>query len=651
MTDAGGRQLYQRAVAAYAEQRYADALAMFELLPQTPIVAYDAATCKKALGRTKEALDDYGRMLRARVKDPQLREAVTGNFIGCSTMLVKQHADSTRYAEAIELNRKCLELLPSNPVLLYNMGHLYKCTGKRDEALSYLERSIDGNPLYFDAYIEEINIHNDTGRIQKAIEVMYRALEVMPDDARLYNELGVALCRMGKVKEGFDAYQRGIDSPRCDKVCAGKIYTNVGNAYSHIGDIPRSLENSKKAYEVDPTNTTAMQNYLMNMLYLPDVPFTDTLAHHFRVATLFSKATMIKGARPYCSVEGVARNEVIRIGYVGGDFFGEHPMTYFLPPLLTAFDKKRFRVFCYSTSPIGTHPKWDDSIVFRDVKYLSTANACTLIMNDRIDVLVDLAGHTSGNRMDIFANRVARVQLSYLGYPCITGMPEIDYYVIDKTFGFGDRMKTIGMPRCFTCYVPRVIRDPDSLVSAYHRRGGKVSFGTLNKVAKINQKMVDMWDSMLDAFPEARLCLRKQYVFKFRNEARVVYLEHGEKHADHMARYDEIDIAFDTAPYSGTTTTCEAMIMGIPVITVTERKTRTIHQNVSASLLINSGMAYLCVENAEQFKAAVAKTIADIAADPGYRGRVQRKFREGAVMDAAGYVRDFEELVSRLAKP
>jgi predicted O-linked N-acetylglucosamine transferase (SPINDLY family) len=160
--------------------------------------------------------------------------------------------------------------------------------------------------------------------------------------------------------------------------------------------------------------------------------------------------------------------------------------------------------------------------------------------------------------------------------------------------------------------------------------------------------MVDLYDDLLDEFHEARLCMRQQYMFKFRNERRVVYLDHTATYEDHLKRYNKGDIAVDSAPYSGTTTSCEAMLLGVPVITLVDRKQKRIHQNVTASLLINSGMAELVVENIADYKDAIRKLTAQIAADPNFKQKVQAKFLGGYVCNKKQYMSDYQELLASL---
>ena len=646
------KALNKHAVDLYRQHDFVGAVKQFELMPQVPIVKFNTALCYRDMGgldNIEHCKEMLAALVKSKVKDRTLYNQIKEAYISVMTLVVREYAHTFRLEDAMRENLESMQIIPNNEILLYNQGHLYKCLGQHDKALDYLRKSLIYNPQYFDAYIEQINIFNDARDYVKAEDMIQQGIAAIPGDARFYNELGVCLCRLGRVKDGFDAYEKGLSLPSCTPIISGKIYTNVGNAYSFLGDVPASIENSKRGYEVDGTNTTAMQNYLMNLLYVfqDKMPYMDVLKQHFEVGTLFAKQMHIKEyeVRPH---PDLTANSKIRIGYVSGDFFGEHPMTFFLKALLTSYNKDKFEVFCYSNQKIGTVPSYSPDIKWHDIKYLDTKNVCNKITKeDKIDVLIDLAGHTACNRLDIFSNRCARVQLSYLGYPCITGVPDIDLYVIDNTFDM--RIKTITMPHCFTHYWPKTIPDADTLISPYHASDDKIfHLGTLNKLAKVNQVMVDMWDAILDHFPNTKLLIRRNYVFKFRNADRVIMLEHEMTYQGHLMRYNKIDIALDTAPYSGTTTTCESLVMGTPVITLADRKNKTIHQNVSASLLINSGLGNLVVESQEDYYRVIQKLMDDITANPRHKQSIQHKFMTGNVCNHDQYMKDFEDMVTSL---
>jgi tetratricopeptide (TPR) repeat protein len=228
---AENKQIYAKAVALFAEKRFKESLSLFETLPESTIVLYDIATCLKELGDLFKSEKIYARLLRSKVKDSSLRESIQQCYVSTITLIVKAYTESCEYEKALEINERAIQILRNNAILLYNVGHIMKCVGKHKEAIKYLEMSLDENSLYFDSYIELINIYNDWKDYDKAITVMHRGMDAIPNDPRFYNELGVAMSRQGKVREALQTYQAGLDLPGCNPVCAGKIYTNCGSQH------------------------------------------------------------------------------------------------------------------------------------------------------------------------------------------------------------------------------------------------------------------------------------------------------------------------------------------------------------------------------------------------------------------------------------
>jgi predicted O-linked N-acetylglucosamine transferase (SPINDLY family) len=390
---------------------------------------------------------------------------------------------------------------------------------------------------------------------------------------------------------------------------------------------------------IDEKNVIAIQNFAMNSLYLDKCNYNDTLLRHIRAATLLTKQhALVKYSRPIALYETHQRK---RVGIVSGDLFGDHPVTYFIYALLT--EKFSFDIYGYSNSRVTNSPQYSKSIMWRDIKYLTLENVCELIQRDEIDILIDVSGYTSFSRMDVFCNRVAPIQLSYIGYPCPTGLPTIDYHLIDKTFEFGNKLRTYAMNGCFTHYTPFI--DIENLPPIRTRTPKRpITFGTHNKPAKISKSTAELWDKLLDRLPEAILLIKGPDTSLFRNSDRVKVTEFAPTRKLHLARYNEIDVALDTFPYSGTTTTCEALLMGVPVITLTDRKGKTLHQNVSASLLINSGLEDFVCDSEEEFIQTCLETSIKVLSSPSgdYKKMVRSKFINGTVCDSKAYVRSVE---------
>lgn len=561
------------------------------------------------------------------------------NYVSAITMILSEYINAINYSDAFKLMNESLEILPKNPILNYNTGHLYKCSGNYEKATHYLLTALNYEKSHMDTYIELINIYNDLGNPTKTLEYIKLGLEYLTDNPYLYNELGCFYTKYDAPK-ALNTFEKAIKYSDDNKTLLAKIYTNIGHYYSIFGNIKLCLEYYKKAMESDDKDFISKQNYLMDLLYDDTIEYKEVLKQHLIIGTSLQKRHQIE-VLPVTNYE----HKILRIGYVSGDFFGSHPMTYFIKPLLQDFNKTKFAVYGYSINPIEQN-NYDSSICWRAIKYLNTKECIKQILSDQIDILFDLSGHTAGNRMDIFSHRVARIQLSYLGYPCISGMPHIDYYIIDETFGFTGS-KTISMKNCFTAYVPPFI--PKILIQPYYTNNF-ITFGTLNKVAKINNSVVNLWDRLLDKYPNTKLVIKKNNYLKFRNSDRIIYIEPVAGFDKYVEQWNMIDIGLDPFPYSGTTSTCEALLMGTPVISLADRQNKRIHQNTTTSLLINSDLGHLVASDDNEFFEIVEREVKKIMISRSYKQYIQNKFLTGNVTNKKLYMHDYESLLLSLAK-
>ena len=297
----------------------------------------------------------------------------------------------------------------------------------------------------------------------------------------------------------------------------------------------------------------------------------------------------------------------LRVGYVSADF-RQHPVASFLEPLLTAHDRERVEIFCYAEvrKPDDvTHRFQAMADHWRFTVGMPDEAVAAQVMADGIDILVDLAGHTGGNRLRVFAHRPAPVQVTWLGYPHSTGLTTIDYRIVDAiTDPTGDVVRSAGeklvrLADTFICYSSPANapspRSPPSIES------GIVTFGSFNNPTKYSSATVDAWANLLTRVPAARLLLkglpftdattRSSYLNRFSERGiepeRITLLGRTPERTRHLEHYHQIDIALDPFPYNGTTTTCEALWMGVPVVALRGDR----HSGrVGASLLTSVGL-------------------------------------------------------------
>lgn len=636
------QKIYDRAIELYEHKQYDKAIKLFEeLLPNNEIL-FNIATCHKdklTPDGLKESYKIFTSLMTTENIGKDLKNRVKLNYISVITYLVQYYIQSYQYNEAKKTLFDGLKFLPKNDIFLYNLGHVFKNVGELDESLKYLTMSLEFNTSHFDTYIEIINIARDTQDEKLLLKTINDGLKYFPNSPKLLNDLGLYYTWIYNQPLAMETYQNALEYCSNDSDTFSKIHTNIGHLYSRKGQVKEALQHYEIAFNRCKTDMIPLQNYAMDSLYLDTIEYKEVLRKHFEIGMRVQQHYRL----PELVLQEY-KNDKIHIGYVSGDFFGIHPMTHFIKELLTNFNASEFEIYCYSINPLENIPKYSNKINWRNIKYLSLENCVRQIMNDKIDILFDLSGHTAGNRLDIFSNRVAKIQLSYLGYPCITGMPEIDYYIIDKTFNFHGS-KTIELPFCYTHYTYPFI--PSKLELPFHKNK-YITFGSLNNPSKINKSVVDLWDKVLDRFPTSKLVVKNVLNYKFRNSERVKFIKLTEKYTDYLEQYNEIDIALDTFPYSGTTTTCESLLMGTPVITLADRKNMTIHQNTTSSILMNSFLMKLIAINENEFINIICGVMKQIETSQYYKYLIQEAFLYGNVLNGKKYIESFETLMKNL---
>jgi protein O-GlcNAc transferase len=348
----------------------------------------------------------------------------------------------------------------------------------------------------------------------------------------------------------------------------------------------------------------------------------------------------------------------LRVGYVSADL-GRHPVGYFLAPVLAAHDRAGFAIHCYSARTA------EDDITARCkaaseswqiVAGLDDAALAERIRADGIDILVDLAGHTGDNRLRCFALKPAPVQVTWLGYPGTTGLREIDYRLTDAIVdpvGAADALSSeilVRLPNGFLCYTPPAGFDPAAPPAS---TAGGITFGSFNNLAKFDAEAAALWARILHRVPGSRLLLKslqtadppswRRYLALFAAHGiaadRVVALPWLPSAADNLAAYGQLDIALDPFPYNGTTTSCDALWMGVPVVTLAGNR----HAGrVGASIVRRLGMAELIAATPDDYVEIAVR----LAADPGrlaaLRGELRERFRASPLHDSRGLARDIE---------
>lgn len=365
--------------------------------------------------------------------------------------------------------------------------------------------------------------------------------------------------------------------------------------------------------------------------------------------------------QPYAHDEGArAPQKKLRIGYISPDF-REHSVSYFLTPLLRHFDGERFMVFCYATgrSDAVTERLRTRRVTWRDLRGRPPRTAARLIAEDKIDILVDLSGHSQDNALPIMAYRPAPVQVSGIGYTNTTGLHVIDYFLSDEICvpkgdlqaedGFTERV--LRLPHSHLCYAPEEIRAmPEAGYEPPARRNGYVTFGSFNNFAKVTDEMLLLWRGILESVRGSKLVIKGKIAsidsgihFAKKRLSMLNYdlrrVEFRPYSPDYLEQYRDIDIALDTAPYNGGLTTCEALYMGVPVISL---RGRTHGARFGASILTNAGVRELVAENDINYVRRAVQLAGAPKLLEAYHMGLRANMKRSPLMDAQGYMYELE---------
>jgi predicted O-linked N-acetylglucosamine transferase (SPINDLY family) len=423
-----------------------------------------------------------------------------------------------------------------------------------------------------------------------------------------------------------------------------------------LGELEEALRCYRSALALQPDLLPAHTGLLLAMHYSDGTTPQETLAQSRRFAERLPHGPAPTADRLRPS-QAMGR---LRVGYVSPDF-REHSVAWFLEPLLAAHDRQAFEVIGYASV---ARP---DAVTRRllshchracEVHDLSDEQLAALVREHRVDILVDLAGHTRGNRLGAFARWPAPVQVTYLGYPGTTGVPAIAYRLTDAIAdpaGVTDAdhsERLVRLPHGFLCYRPPSEAPPVSPGPV--ERAGQITFACFNNRPKITEAAVALWARLLRELPGSRLVLKSAGLSDAGGRARLLaqFDRHGigaERLAlwgmvrspwEHLAYYAQADIALDTFPYNGTTTTCEALYMGVPVVTLAGRSHAA---RVGASLLTRVGLPELIAGSPDEYVACAVALAQDRARLRGLRAGLRDRLLRSPLCDAALITRSIED--------
>jgi predicted O-linked N-acetylglucosamine transferase (SPINDLY family) len=515
--------------------------------------------------------------------------------------------------------------------------------GRLDEAIAAARQAIALEPDCSDAYANLGNALKDQRRFDEAIAALERAVAIRPDFALAYNNLGCALIERGDPEAAAAVLGRAIAlAPEM-----AEAHSNLGNALKDTGRLDEAVACYRRALALKPDLAMAASCLLYALHFQPEHDAGTILAEHCAWARQF--ADPLAGAiRPHQNDR--TPNRRLRVGFVSPDF-RSHALGRSLLPLFAHHDRRQAAFIAYADvrapdAITGTLRGLADE--WHVVTGLSDSVLADRIRGDRIDILVDLALHTAGNRLMVFARKPAPVQVTMLGLPATTGLAAIDYRLTDPYLdppGTGDadyQEQSIRLRHCFWCYQPPEDAPPPGALPAL--AGGFVTFGCLNQFVKVSRPALEAWVKILQAVPGARVLIHAP-VGRHRDRTLQQFQEGGidsERvafagrlpRAEYLARYGEIDLALDPFPYNGGITTMDSLWMGVPVITLMGRAAVG---RAGVSILSNVGLPGLIARTIDEYVAIARDWAGDTARLAAVRAGLRDRMRSSPLLDGPQY--------------
>ena len=519
----------------------------------------------KTVGRTEEAVAAGRKAVALRPS----HAAAQANLAGALAV-------AELHDEAEAAARAAIALAPGLPEAQGNLAIALHGQGRLWEAQQAIERALELRPGSAELLNNKGAILRDQDRLEEARAAFEQAATLAPDYADVWSNLGNVYDALGRLEDAEVACRKAI---AIDPKHAG-ARNNLGNALKSRGALARSTEAYRDALVADPTMIAAASNVLFGLNYDPSIGDDALFEEHRRFGARF--AAYEKAA--HANARDPERR--LRVGFVSADF-GVHPVGWFLLGPFGAFDPARTEVACYSARRVQdwvTAKLRAAAAIWRPIIGLSDETLARQIRADGIDVLVDLSGHTAGNRLGAFAHKPAPIQISWLGYFHTTGLSQIDAVLMDEASvprgsegNFVERVLRLPTGRfCYWApdYVPPVAPPPAL-------RNGHVTFGSFNNLTKATPDVIATWCRVLAATPGSRLVLKWKTFADPAERARIaalfaaqgigaerLELRGASGHAAMLGEYGDIDIGLDPFPFSGGLTSCEALWMGLPVVTL-----------------------------------------------------------------------------------
>ena len=500
--------------------------------------------------------------------------------------------------------------------------------------------------------VQEIRGLVEQCRYSTARTLAETLVDEVPDNADAIHMLGLAAYGLSDASTAYDCFSRAISLYPDEPV----LHNNLGSVLNLLGRPAEARKCFRRALALNPALHAARANLIYTVIMLADESPESICAEHVAWAGIHAEPLKAH-IEPFLNVPDP--NRKLRIGYVSADF-RIHALTIFMDAVFDYFDSSRFEIYCYYNNSYRASDEMTESIrervtEFREITDLDDASAAAQIRSDRIDILVDLSGHLRNNRLLVFARKPAPVQMTYLAYPGTTGMSAVDYRITDDlsdppgAHEHHYREELIRIPDCLWCFRPPKNIPEVAPLPAF--KNGFITFGCTNAIIKVTDTMLGVWAKILTDVPNSRLIFATVPPLG-RDRVIDTLAKHGIgqdrfKMIDRVPReefwalYAEIDIMLDTFPCNGGTTTCEALWLGTPVITLVGN---AFQSRAGFSLLSAIGMTEYVAHTRDEYVEKATALAVDLDRLVAIRGGLRARMLGSPLLDGKRFTRNLEAI-------
>ncbi|KAA8498090.1 putative UDP-N-acetylglucosamine--peptide N-acetylglucosaminyltransferase [Porphyridium purpureum] len=638
----------------------------------------------KAAGNIPKAVEMYERALSI---NSNFELAKRNLSVALSDLATLMKPNSMK--QVIALYKRALSYNPGCAEIHHNLGVAYSEVCKVERAIASYQLATCLNPNYAEAHNNLGVVYKECGNYEQAIECYKAAIATNANHFQAHNNLAVVYTLLGTISLAKLHFLAALNQ----HPSYAEAQNNLGVLFREEGDILRAISCYDRCLELEPSNDMAAQNRLHALNYVEGLSTNDIFKEHESWGRRFQERveselrTRANGGDEEARAVQFMRNRVLkairqprrnderrlRIGIVSADFF-THSVSYFAEVVLAELNPEKFELYVYSNVAredtktkrfqefANVMPRW------KRVTGMKTIPCAALILNDNIDIMIELSGHTAGNRLDVMALRVAPVQITWIGYPNTTGLSSIDYRVTDAVVDpidtpqlFSERLYRL--PRSFLCYTPMADAPEVDRTPPCVRAGGLITFGSFNILAKMQSQTVALWARVLREVPESRLMLKSKALGCETTKHRIesMFEAHGiapyrldlvplvPSTSSHLDMYGMVDICLDPFPYAGTTTTCEALLMGVPVVslcTSTSDASLLSHvQNVGLSLLTSVGHPEWVASTPDEYVSIARRLAADSSTLVAIRSSLRGDMLRSALCDRPAYMAEVQDML------